>query len=100
MSYLLLLYDGQQVVPHQVDLLPPLTQPLNFFQAPRGVVDLPVLSENRGFSHHLLNVLIDCQDSIEYLPGSLGTEASLVLYGILILFGFLFCLLKPPFNPR
>ena len=100
MSYLLLLYDCLEVVTHQVDFLPPLSQSLDLFQAAGGVVDLSVLSEDFSLFHHLLDVLIDRQDAVEDLPWPLSAETGLALNGVSILLGLLLGLLQSPLNPR
>lgn len=100
MIYLLLLDHRQQVVPHQVDLLPPLPQTLHLLQTPRRIVDLPVLAEYRRLLHHLVDVLIDGQDAVEDLPGPLSGEGGLVLDGVLVLLGLLLDLLQTPLDPR
>jgi hypothetical protein len=97
--YLLLLDDGQQVVAHQVDLLPPLPQPLHLLQTPRGVINLSLRTEDLGLIHHLLNILINGKDAVEYLPGAFGGETSLGLNGILVLLGLLLSLLEAAFDP-
>ena len=98
-SYLLLLDHRQQVVAHQVDLFPPLPQTVHLLQATRRVVDLPVLSEDRRLLHHLLDVLIDGEDSIEDLPGTLSGETGLALDGVLVFLGLLLGLLKTSLDP-
>lgn len=98
-SYLLLLHHCQQVVAHQVDLLPPLPQSVHFLEAARGVVDLSVLAEDGGLSHHFLDVLVDGEDAVEYLARAFCGEAGFVLDGVLVLLGLLFCLLEAAFDP-
>jgi hypothetical protein len=98
--YLLLLDHRQQVVAHQVDLLPPLPQALHLLETARGVVDLPVLAEDRRLLHHLVDVLIDGQDAVEDLPRPLSAQRALVLDRVLVLLGLLLDLLDAPLDPR
>jgi hypothetical protein len=100
MSYLLLFNDCEKVIPHQVNFLSALTKSFNLLQTSRGIIDLPILSKDGSFLHHLIDVLVDGQDAVKDLPGALGTHTSFTFYGICILFGLLFCFLQSPFDPR
>lgn len=89
----------EKIIPHEINLFPLLSQPLNLFKATGRIVDLPILSENCRLIHHLLDILIDSQNPIQDLSWSLGAETGFVFDRRLVFSSLLFYFLKAPFDP-
>jgi hypothetical protein len=98
-SYLLLFDHCEEVVSHEVDFLASFSEAVDFLEAAGGVVDLSVFAEDGGLPHHFLDVLVDGEDAVEYLPGALSAETALALDGVLVLLGLLLGLLQSPLDP-
>lgn len=97
--YLLVLHHCEQVIAHQIHLLPVFPQPLHLLQAARGVVDLSIFSEDGSLPHHFFDVLVDGEEAVEDLSGPFGVETAFVFDGGQVFPGFLLYFLQPPFDP-
>lgn len=86
---LLVFYDCQQIVSHQIYFFTVLPESLNFLQASGRVIDLTILSKNGSLTHHLFDIFINREKPIQNLSRPFSGETGFVFNSRQIFLSFL-----------